>query len=127
MGMVPKTTKSEIKLYKNIGVVKFFGFLGTIVGSVYLGGFLFKSVLLKILFVVFCTLVFIICSFKSPTDPSKSFFKGLIDYLKFFIHKKDVYSENSEEYKLHEGECYQREVKKENRKEKFKRFKKKKE
>jgi uncharacterized protein YacL len=115
MGMIPKSTKSDVKIWKGIGLMKFLGIIMTLMISFLIAPLLFSSGALKIFFIVFCVVVFIICTLKSPTDPNKSFIKGLMDFLKFKVRIKDIYGNNGEEYEAYRKECEEREAKKEQR------------
>ena len=50
-------------------------------------------------FIIYCAVVFLILTAKSPTNPNKSFGKGLIEFLSFSKHIKEFYGSNSDEYK----------------------------
>lgn len=112
MGMVPKSTKSDVKIWHNLGLLKCLGFAATIIMCFLLSSILFSSEVLKIGFMIFSGIVYIICNIKSPTDPNKIFLKGLSDFLKFKIRSKDIYGNNSTEFEIYSKECEKIEAKK---------------
>lgn len=99
MGMIPKKTKSDIKIWHNLSLFKVIGFIMTIMITFVLSGVIFSGGALQTLFVFSCGLIYIVCNLKSPTNPNKIFLFGLIDFLKFIVGAKTIYGNQSEEYK----------------------------
>ncbi|MBR1421917.1 MAG: hypothetical protein IJ571_00545 [Ruminococcus sp.] len=95
-GIVPKQTKSEIKLMKGFDAQRFFGLLFTM-----MIGYLFGIIIggwWKYLFVLFAVGVFFIATTKSPTDPHKKFYQGLLDFLRFSAAQKTLYGTRNDNY-----------------------------
>ena len=111
MGMVPKSTKSETKIWKNISFFKIIGIITTIMISLGFSQILFTGAM-RVFFIIFCTVTFIICTMRSPTDPNKSFIRGLGDFLKFKFRAKDIYGCGTEEYDDYERKCNEHKNKK---------------
>lgn len=96
-GLVPKKTKASTTVVKGLNSQRFFGLfivlvLSNIIGDI-IGGWL------KILFMGFCIIVFLILTAKSPSNPTKSFYMGLLEFLNFKCGNKVYYSKSSKEYK----------------------------
>ena len=87
-GLVPKTTKSKDMLTKHLTKYRFFGIIAVFFSSMFIG-MAFGS--LRYVFVVFCLVIFMICTAGSPSDPRKSFGGSLLDFLRFFAQKKTYY------------------------------------
>jgi NhaP-type Na+/H+ or K+/H+ antiporter len=112
MGMIPKTTKSDIKIFNNISVKKLAGFFMTFLLSYMLGSIIFEKMSVQFLFMGFALVVYLICMCKSPTNPDKVFILGLVDFLRFKFTKKKIYGNTSEEYSIFETEKESHENKK---------------
>lgn len=84
-GLVPKTTKSKVMLTKYLTKYRFLGIIAVFFSSMVIG-MAFGS--LRYVFVVFCLVIFMICTAGSPSDPRKSFGGSLLDFLRFFAQKK---------------------------------------
>ena len=97
MGLVPKQTKAEIKVSRGLTLYRMFGLIVTLILSAMVGStFIYSKLLLP--FIIFCVVVFLILTSKSPTNPNKSFYKGLIEFLSFKKNIKKFYGANSDEY-----------------------------
>ena len=99
MGMIPKTVKAEQKL--SLGMFNFtlnriIGIFITAMMSLIFARFMPK--LLGIGFVVFCLVIYFILTSKSPSNPLKLYYKGLLDYLSYKLLPKKIYSTKSEEW-----------------------------
>lgn len=84
-GLVPKTTKSKVMLTKHLTKYRFLGIIAVFFSSMFIG-MAFGS--LRYVFVVFCLVIFMICTAGSPSDPRKSFGGSLLDFLRFFCSEK---------------------------------------
>ena len=82
-GIIPKQTKSEVKLMKGFDAQRFFGLLFTMLVSYFFG--ILIGGWWRFVFMGFACLVFFIGTSKSPTDPHKKFYQGLLDFLRFLI------------------------------------------
>ena len=95
-GIVPKQTKSEVKLMKGFDSQRFFGLLFTMMVGYFFG--LVIGGWWKYLFVLFAVAVFFVGSMKSPTDPHKKFYQGLLDFLRFSFAEKTLYGTKNDNY-----------------------------
>lgn len=59
-------------------------------------GDIFVSPKLKIPFIIFCCIEFLILSGGSPSDPTKSFVAAWFDWLKYAFAKNKMYTDKSE-------------------------------
>lgn len=96
MGLVPKTTKSEVKFFAGLTISKIigifiFGGLGILLGS-------FLPTVLQILLSVVLVLIFFIASGRAPSNPKITFFQGLKQWIAFCLRKKHFYGTETEEY-----------------------------
>ena len=101
-GIIPKQTKSEVKLMKGFDAQRFFGLLFTMLVSYFFG--ILIGGWWRFVFMGFACLVFFIGTSKSPTDPHKKFYQGLLDFLRFSAASKTLYGTRSENYKALEKE-----------------------
>lgn len=95
-GLIPKRTKSETKIWKNLTLSKMIGILMSM-----MIGEIFSNIVadkLSILFVVFCVTEFLVLTMKSPVNPMKRFYQSLIDYIAFKSQPVMQYSVCSENY-----------------------------
>lgn len=95
MGLVPKKTKADYHIFRHISVVKVVGFIFTIAGASELGDF-FVAAKLKIPFIIFCSIEFLILSGNSPSDPTKCFAAAWFDWIRYSFAKKTIRIEESE-------------------------------
>lgn len=98
MGLVPKTTKSDIKIIKGLTLGRLIGFIvaggmGYIIGGTLPYGWL------QIVFSVTFIIIFFIASGKAPTNPTKSFAHGLMIFIQYLLLPKKLYGKGSIEYK----------------------------
>lgn len=111
-GIVPKQTKSETRLLRRFSAQRFFGLLFTFLVSMLIG--IIIGGMMRYVFVVFCLLEYMICTSNSFSDPKKNFVGGLIDFLRYALHKKTFYGpSNAECQKYLEKEEKKREIKEE--------------
>lgn len=97
MGLVPKQTKTEVKMSRGLTLYRMFGLIITLMFSAMFGSsFIYSKLLLP--FIIFCVVVFLILTSKAPTNPNKSFAKGLWEFITFKKNTKRFYGANSEEY-----------------------------
>lgn len=96
MGLVPKTTKSEVKFFAGLTISKIigifiFGGLGILLGS-------FLPAILQILLSVVLVILFLIATSKSPSNPKIPFIQGLKQWIAFCLRKKHFYGTETDEY-----------------------------
>lgn len=98
MGLVPKTTKSEVKIFRGLSMSRLIGFI--IAGGMgYIIGGVFTYDWLQIVFSVAFIIIFFIASGKAPTNPTKSFAHGLVMFIQYLLLPKKLYGDGSVEYK----------------------------
>lgn len=95
-GLIPKRTKSETKIWKNLTLSKMIGILMSMTVGVIFSNFVASK--LSILFVIFCIAEFLVLTMKSPVNPMKKFYQSLIDYIEFKSQPVLQYGVCSEEY-----------------------------
>ncbi len=97
MGLVPKSTKSEIKVFHGFTLTKLLGMV--ISGGLgYMFGIVLPYAWLQLIMSAFFIVVYFILSGKAPTNPKYSFAKGLAFLIGFIFSKKKLYGCSSEEY-----------------------------
>ena len=90
MGVVPKKTKAEQRIFRHINLTKIVGFIVTLLVASKLSGMLVSSKL-GIPFIIFCGAVFIIMSGKSPSDPCKCFAEAWLEWLSYLMTNKTLH------------------------------------
>lgn len=96
-GLIPKRTKSETMIWKNITLSRVIGILMSLmIGTIFSN---FVASKLSIFFIAFCIVEFLVLTMKSPVDPMKKFYQSLIKYIEFKSQPVLQYGVNSEEYK----------------------------
>ena len=90
MGVVPKKTKTEQRIFRHINLTKIVGFIVTLLVASQLSGMLVSSKL-GIPFIIFCSAVFIIMSGKSPSDPRKCFAEAWLEWLSYLMTNKTLH------------------------------------
>ena len=113
MGLIPKQIKTENMVYKSFGFNRILGIIAALTVGMFLGNFIYPKI--KWLFIVFCVVVFLILSSRSVTNKNKSFFKGLVNFIKFSVGNKIFYGNNTKEYKTSK-EYFNEKKQKKNRK-----------
>lgn len=95
MGVVPKKTKAEQRIMRHISVTKIVGFIMTLALSKLFGDmFVHSSV--RILFIIFCSVEFFIVTSDSPSDPTKKFYAGWLDWIGFILLGRKKYVKEEE-------------------------------
>ena len=82
MGVVPKKTKAEQRIFRHINLTKIVGFIVTLLVASQLSGMLVSSKL---------GIPFIIMSGKSPSDPCKCFAEAWLEWLSFLMTNKTLH------------------------------------
>ena len=100
MGMIPKKTKAETKVFKGLTAQRFLGLLMVLMVAAMIGSFI--GGVLQWVFVVFAVIVFFILTGRSPTNPSKTFFRGLLDFISFKFDVKKMIGTSHVEYVTYE-------------------------
>lgn len=97
MGLVPKTTKSEVKFFGGLTMPKIMGLfvsagLGVVLGNSFSG---LGQLALSGIFIA----IFFIATAKAPTNPKITFIVGMAAFFTFLLRKKKLYGPSSDEYK----------------------------
>lgn len=81
MGMIPKKTKSETKVFKGLTAQRFMGLFVIIILSSMIGSLIGGA--MQWLFIACSITVYFILTGKSLTNPTQSFARGLINFIRF--------------------------------------------
>lgn len=116
MGMMPKKTKAETKVYRNLTLARIFG----LIIALLIGFLLSKLVYYRFapLVIIFTVALYFVASGKAPYKSKKSFYGGLKDYCSFLMRKRTYYGSQTKEVK--ESEEYYNEKNKKHSKTKEK-------
>jgi hypothetical protein len=96
MGMIPKKTKSETKVFKGLTAQRFLGLFMVIMLSAMIGQLI--GGVLQWLFIAFSLIVYFVLSGKSPSNPTQSFAKGLIEFIRFKIDNQTFLGTTNADY-----------------------------
>ena len=96
MGMIPKKTKSETKVFKGLTAQRFLGLFMVIMISAMIGSLIGGA--LQWVFIISSIVVYFILTGKSVTDPTKNFARGLVDFIKFKFETKEFIGPSNHEY-----------------------------
>lgn len=94
--LIPKTTKQEVKIMNRLSLNKIISLVLTLVIASLVGNAVHTY--LRLPFIAFCGVINLILGAKAPSNPTKSFWKGLLEYYSFVITRKKLYSTQSKEY-----------------------------
>ncbi len=94
MGLVPKQAKADTKIHKSFTMQRIAGLIITIILSSVVSNVCAPS--FAFLFIIFCSAVFLLLSAKAPDNKTKSFFGGMLSWLKYLIFPKKIYGDNHE-------------------------------
>lgn len=112
MGMIPKSTKNESMLFMGLSVIRIILVIGTLLLSYEIFEQRFDSEVISICCSLLCGVIAFILSGKSPTNPKISFAKGLSYFIFHFIEPKQLYGDETEEFRNFERMEAKRNVKK---------------
>lgn len=99
MGMIPKQTQAEQKISIGFLTVSFKRIMGLMITAVIAAVFarlMYKWV--GIAFIVIACIIYLKLTSVAPNNPTKTFFKGLIDFVLYIFSRKTLYNSNSYEY-----------------------------
>ena len=116
MGMMPKKTKAETKVYRNLTLARIFGLIISL-----LTGFLISKIVyyrFAPLVIILTVLFYFISSGKTPYKSKKTFYSGLKDYCCFLRRKRIYYGSQTKEVKESEAYYNEKSKKQSKRKEK---------
>ena len=82
MGVVPKKTKAEQRIFRHINLTKIVGLIVTLMVSSQLANIMVSPKL---------GIPFLIMSGKSPSDPCKSFAEAWLEWLSFLMTNKTLH------------------------------------
>lgn len=89
MGLVPKKTKAEQRVFRHLNLTKIVGFIITLALASQISD-MFVNPKLNIVFILFCCVEFFILSGKSPSDPCKCFALAWLDWLMYLFSPKTL-------------------------------------
>lgn len=125
MGLVPKTTKAEVKFFFGLTFQRIIICLLVMMISLSAVQSVTDNIIVQIVLSVIAVVLTLILTGRSPTNPHRTFAKGLLLFIFHFIEPKKYYGNESDEYtKLKGEEAEKDEIKrrKENKKERKKRY-----
>lgn len=79
---MPRKTKAQVKVWKSLTLNRIIGLIMALMIS-YIVGQIFVYMPLRIPFMIFITVVYMILSAAAPTNPQINFFTGIIRFLSF--------------------------------------------
>ncbi len=95
MGLVPKKARSDIKLYKSFTIQRVIGLIIAIVIATVLCNLVVER--LRIIFILFIIVNYLVLSGKSVEDGNKPFYVGLKQWLSYRFKHKSMYGDNNEQ------------------------------
>ncbi|MCD7741517.1 MAG: hypothetical protein LUI06_04875 [Ruminococcus sp.] len=98
MGLVPKKTKAEFRIWRSITLTRVVGGILTLAISSQISDMLVYSKL-NMVFIIFCCIIYIILSGSSPSDPTKKFAAAYLDWIRFLFSRKKIYREDKKDAK----------------------------
>lgn len=125
MGLVPKTTKAEVKFFFGLTLQRIIICVLVMMISLSAAQSVTDNLIVQVALSVIAVILTLILTGRSPTNPQQTFAKGLLLFIFHFLEPKKYYGDESEEYqKLKEKEAQMDEIKrrKGNRKEKKRRY-----
>lgn len=97
MGLVPKTTKAEVKVFGGFSMVRIFGIILSAGVGIMLG-IVLPYDWLQIVLSAFFVILFLILSGKAPSNPKQNFARGMSNMFRYFLSRKKFYGDTSKEY-----------------------------
>lgn len=125
MGLVPKTTKAEVKFFFGLTLQRIIICVLVMMISLSAAQSVTDNLIVQVALSVIAVVLTLILTGRSPTNPQQTFAKGLLLFIFHFLEPKKYYGDESEEYKnLKEQEAQKDEIRrrKENRKERKRRY-----
>ncbi len=125
MGLVPKSTKAEIKFFFGLTLQRIIICILVMMISLSAAQSVTDNLLVQVALSVISVVLTLILTGRSPTNPQQTFAKGLLLFIFHFLEPKKYYGDESEEYKnLKEQEAQKDEIKrrKENKKERKRKY-----
>lgn len=99
MGMVPKSTKAEVKFIFGLSIQRVLICVLAMFASFSAAQKVISNVLIHIILSIAAVVIALILTGKSPSNPQKSFAKGLLSFLFQLLEPKDMYGTDTDEYK----------------------------
>lgn len=125
MGLVPKTTKAEVKFFFGLTLQRIIICVLVMMISLSAAQSVTDNLIVQVALSVIAVILTLILTGRSPTNPQQTFAKGLLLFIFHFLEPKKYYGDESEEYKnLKEQEAQKDEIRrrKGNRKERKRRY-----
>lgn len=98
MGLVPKSTKTEIKFFFGLTLQRILICLLVMMISFSAAQSIIDNVLIQLVLSVMTVILTLVLTGKSPTNPQQTFAKGLLLFILHFLEPKNFYGNDSEEY-----------------------------
>ena len=101
MGMIPKRTKTNQQFSLgifNVTLGRIIGLVVTVmISSAFTSG---MTKAMAICFIAFSVVSYLFLTKRAPSDPTKLYWQGLIDFLLYLVFPKTYYSHESKEFKI---------------------------
>ena len=99
MGVVPKSTKAEVKFIFGLSIQRVLICILAMFASFSAAQKIISNVFIQVILSIAAVVIALILTGKSPSNPHRSFAKGLITFLFQLLEPKDLYGTDTEEYK----------------------------
>lgn len=99
MGMVPKSTKAEVKFIFGLSIQRVLICILVMFASFSAAQKVISSTLIQIVISIISVVIALILTGKSPSNPQKNFAKGLLSFIFQMLEPKDLYGTDTDEYK----------------------------
>lgn len=90
MALIPKQTKAQTKLYKNLTAGRFIGLVMSLLIGLLFGNLVHNSI--RLLFMILVPAFYLIMTVQSPTNPKKNLAQSMADYFRYLIGRKEYHS-----------------------------------
>lgn len=99
MGMVPKSTKAEVKFIFGLSIQRVIICIIAMFASFSAAQQMISSTLIQIVISIASVIIALILTGKSPSNPKKNFAQGLLSFIFQLLEPKDLYGTDTDEYK----------------------------
>ena len=86
MALIPKQTKAQAKMYRNLTAGRFIGLILSIFCGLFFGNLVHNSI--RLLFMALVPTLFLIMTIRSPTNPKKNLAQSMMDYFRYLVSRK---------------------------------------
>lgn len=86
MALIPKQTKAQAKMYRNLTSSRFIGLILAIFGGLFFGNLVHSSI--RLLFMIIVPVFYLVLTMRSPTNPKKNLAQSMADYFRYLAGRK---------------------------------------